>query len=341
MLLALVVGCATPGPQAEPVYFPARPGNPRVVHLKSFNSLSDLVPSRRSFMDWIRGGPVSPHVGIPAGIAFRAGHLYICDIEINVLHDWDLTSGQAERLGHSGELALAKPVAVAVDEVGTIYVADTGRGEVVAFDSTGRSTHRIRPPDRESYRPVAVAVHGSRLYVADIAGHTIDVFSTEEGRFLEAWGGPGNKPGELYYPMGVATNGSGHVLVSDMMNARIQVFDAKHNPLLSFGQPGDRYGDLGKPKHLAVGPDGTILIADAEFARVHLFNARGQLLLLVGSVDDEPGGTPMPLGVAVARSLPDAVASFVPEDFRADYFFFVSNVVGRKRLSLYAVGSAR
>ncbi len=341
VLLTLAAGCTTPGPDAEPVYFPARPGNPRVVHLKSFNSLSDLVPTRRGLVDWIRGGLVSPHVGVPAGIAFQAGHLYICDTQANALHDWDLITGQARRLGRSGDIVLAKPVAVAVDEVGTVYVADTGRAEVVAFDSTGRSTFRIRPPDRQSYRPVAVAVHSSKIYVADIAAHKIDIFSTTDGRHLGALGEAGGEPGKFYFPMGVATNGTGHVFVSDMMNARVQVFNAGHNPLFSFGRPGDRYGDMGKPKHLTVGPDGTVFIADAEFARIHLFNAQGQLLMLVGSDDDKPGGTPMPFGVAVARTLPEAVASFVPDDFRADYFFFVTNVIGAKRISLFAVGSAR
>ena len=40
----------------------------------------------------------------------------------------------------------------------------------------------------------------------------------------------GHELGEFYYPMGVATNEHGDVLVSDMMNARVQVFDATHNP---------------------------------------------------------------------------------------------------------------
>ena len=236
---------------------------------------------------------------------------------------------------------LAKPVAVAVDDAGTAYVADTGRSEVVVFDSAGASTRRVRPPDREHYRPVAVAVHGSTLYVADIAAHKIDMFSTADGRHLGAFGQVGGEPGELYFPAGVATNTNGDVFVSDMMNARVQVFDAAREPTLSFGRPGNRYGDMGKPKHLTVGPDGTVLIADAEFAHIHLFNSRGQLLMLVGSPQDKPGGTPMPLGIAAARTLPEAISSLVPEDFQVDYYFFVSNAIGAKRMSVFAVGSAR
>ena len=341
VLLMLAAGCATHTPKAEHVYFPARPSPPRVVHLKSFNSLHDLVPVRVGFVDLIRGGAVSPHVGTPAGAAFRAGHLYICDTEVNALHDWDLTTGRARRFGTSGDTVLVKPVAVAIDDAGTAYIADTGRGEVVAFDSTGRSTRHFKAPDSNAYKPVAVAVHGSKLYVADITAHRIDLFSTADGRHLGAFGKVGSGPGEFYYPMGLAVSAKGYVFVSDMMNARVQVFDPQHNPTLSFGRPGNRYGDMGKPKHLGVGPDGTILIADAEFAHVHLFNARGQLLMLVGGPEDKPGGTPMPLGVAVAQTLPETITSMVPDDFRADYYFFVTNSVGTKRISLFAVGSAR
>jgi DNA-binding beta-propeller fold protein YncE len=122
-----------------------------------------------------------------------------------------------------------------------------------------------------------------------------------------------------------------------MMNARVQVFDGQGRPVLSMGRPGNRYGDLGKPRHLAVGPDQTIFIADMEFAHVHLFDKEGRLLMLFGGAEDRPGGTPMPVGVAVARSLPDAVASLVPADFAASYFVFVTNTIGTKRIGLYAV----
>jgi DNA-binding beta-propeller fold protein YncE len=338
-LFALTGGCATSTPRAEVVYFPAPPSPPRVVHLKSFNSLHALVPVRAGFVDLVRGGLVSPRVASPMGIAYRAGHLYICDAEANALSDWDLQTGRARRRGTSGDVTLVSPVAVAVDPAGTAYVADTGRGEVVAFASSGGEPRRLKPPDRPAYKPVAVAVHGSTLYVADIASHRIDTFSTGDGKHLAALGKVGTGPGELYYPMGVAISAEGHLFVSDMMNARVQIFDAQHNPLSSFGQHGTRYGDLGKPKQLAVGPDGTIIIADAEFARVHLFNRQGQLLMLIGGPGYKAGGTPMPLGVAVAPELPETVASLVPDDFHADYFFFVTNTVGPNRISLFAVGS--
>jgi DNA-binding beta-propeller fold protein YncE len=343
MLLAALstVGCASAPITADPVYFPSPPARPRAVHLKSFNRLRELVPVHVGLIEAIRGGAVSPSIGRPAGIAYRGGVLYVCDTEYNVVHSWNLATGEAKRMGRSGEVVLVKPVAVAVDGSGTVYVADTGRGEVVAFDARGRALNlRFRPTNRERYTPVSLALSDSRLYVADIAAHRIDVFSTVDARVVDDFGNVGSQPGEFYYPMGVAVGPSGEILVSDMMNGRVQFLDASHKPILSMGQPGTRYGDMGKPRHLAVGPDGVIFIADVEFGHVHLFNDRGELLMLLGGPEDRPGSTPMPVGVAIAETLPLGVAALVPAGFRASYYLFVASTIGTKRIGLFAVGSA-
>ena len=215
------------------------------------------------------------------------------------------------------------------------------QGAVLAYDGTGRLIRRLRAPGRDGYRPAAVALHGGRLYVADIHAHYVDVFSACDGAFLDSFGGLGSEEGRFYFPMGVTVDAGGNVYVADMMNSRVQVFDDQHAPFLSIGQRGNRFGDLGKPRHLAASPDGVLFIADVEFAHVHLFNRRGQLLMLLGGPEDKPGGTPAPVGVALAANLPESFASLVPKDFCAQYYLFVSNTTGSKRLSLFAVGAPR
>ncbi|MFH0982468.1 MAG: hypothetical protein V2A79_13160, partial [Planctomycetota bacterium] len=296
---------------------------------------------RRSWVELFRGAAPSPHVRTPAGLAFRDGRLYICDTGFNVVHRWDIQTGKARKLGENSNPALLKPVDVAVDDTGVVYVADTGLAETIAFDANGTVVRRFKPADRPEYRPVAVAVHAALLYVADLAAHRVDVFSTLDGRLLNSFGETGGAAGQFFFPMGLAVTDDGRVYVADLMNSRVQTFDAQYQPVLSFGQPGDRYGDMGKPKRVAVGPDGVVFVADMNFAHVHLFNSEGRLLMLFGGPEAGPGGTPMPTGLAVARSLPPALAALVPPDFHAEYFLFVANSVGDKRISLYAVGVAR
>jgi DNA-binding beta-propeller fold protein YncE len=296
-------------------------------------------------MDLFRGGSPNPYVGTPAGVVYRAGHLYICDTDINAVHDWDLAAGRASRIGTKGEIVLGKPVAVAADDAGNLYVADTQRAEVVVFAPSGQAIQRLRPPDRDSHRPVALALHEKKLYVADIAAHVIDVYETDTGTRLETIGQLGSEPGGFYFPMGLAVDATGRLFVSDMLNGRVQVIEPPSEPVLTFGRPGNRYGDLGKPRHLALGPDGVVFVADSEFLHVHLFDRSGRLLMLFGGPDagdggePRPGATPMPVGVASAEGLPDGVASLVPVDFSAAYYVFVTNTVGSRRIGLFAVGA--
>lgn len=333
----LIGGCASSRPQVELAYFPPPPARARVVHLKSFNNLSDLAHRPRSWTEAFRGLAPTPHVVAPAGIAYRDGHLYICDTGVNVVRRWDLAIGSAVDFGADGAAVLLKPVAVAVDDAGGVYVADTELAQVIAFRADGSVARRYWRSEVKDSRPVAVAVSGDRLAVADISDHRVVEYSIRDGEETGRFGGIGDGGGQFFFPMGLAAVADGGLAVADMMNSRVQVFDAARDLVLSFGQPGDRYGDMGKPRQVAIGPDGTYFVSDADFAYVHMFSGAGQLLMLLGGPDEPLGGTPLPCGVAVAPKLPTSIADLVPSDFHADYFLFVANALGEKRLSLYAV----
>ncbi|UCE62296.1 MAG: hypothetical protein JSU63_11395 [Phycisphaerales bacterium] len=341
VLLTAFSGCASTRTTFDLEYIPPPPSTAHAVHLKSFNSLGELVPRRGSWVEVFRGRPVSPYVSTPAGIAYRDNHLYICDTGLDTVHNWDLARGRAERIKLTGKDAPSHPVDVAVDELGMLYIADSERGEIIATDASGSSVRHFEPPNREAYKPVAVALHGDTLYAADIASHTVDVFATDTGSLTASIGVLGSKLGMFYYPMGVAADADGRVYVADMMNSRVQVFGPQQVFQMSMGQPGDRYGDMGKPKHLDVGPDGTIFIADSQFAHIHLFSQQGHLLMLLGGPESKIGSTPMPVGVAIAPSLPERLASLVPPDFDAHYYLFTTNTVGPNRINLFAIGLSR
>jgi len=326
--------------------------------MKSFNSLSELVPPHVTLVDMFRGGAPSPYVEKPAGIDFENGHLYICDTGLNVVHDWNLATGEARRIGQRGDAVLKKPVDVAVNGDGTIFVADTERQEIVAYGTNGGYRESFSPADNESFRPTSVLSlekdNLPAIVVSDTARQDVGFFPIFDSSFFkrgsynpyfEEMASENPRP---YYPSGVAVFAQPHgdseeavLLISDTFNSRLLRYESNKEIVTPIGQPGDRYGDLGHPKHLDVGPDGVIFVADAAFRCVHLFNQEGQLLMLLGGPEDKPGGTPMPFGVTVAESLPDNLQGFVPPDFDAHYFLFVTNTIGSKRISLFAVGLPR
>lgn len=338
--LLLSGGCAVGRVTADPVYFPPSPATAHVVHLKSFNRLSDLVPRRPTFIELIRGEGISAHVSIPAGVAVRGSKLYLCDTEQSVVHVWNLETGAPERLGARGDAILQTPVAVCVDDRGVAYVADTGRGEVLAFEPGGALSRVYRPEGKRTLRPVAVAVREGTLFVADLENASVRVFDAASGEAtstitLSA------KAGAAVMPLGLAVDSDGRLFVTDAMGGRVLILDADGALQGTISQRGDRVGDLGQPKHLALGPGGVLFVADAEFAHVHLFNDAGQLLMLLGGPQDRAGGTPMPLGVAVAPSLPESIRALVPDGFDAAYFLFVTDTLGSTRVSLFAVAAER
>lgn len=338
LLSLTIAGCASHQVRPPRVYFPPPPDAARAVHLISFNSLGELIPPAASWVDLFRGAAPSPRVVTPIGITWRDGILYICDTTARCVHAWNLQTGESRRVGSDG--ALAKPVAVAVDGSAIVYVADTNRGEVVAFDAEGREILQFKPTNRNAYRPVAVAVADAELFVADLAGHRIDVYSTQSGRLMRSLGQPGSGPAGFYYPSGIALASSKRLFVADMMNARVQILEPDGTFVRSIGRPGNHYGDLGKPKALALAPTGEVLVADAEFGVVHLFDEQGRLLLVLGGPHDLPGGTPLPSGLAIAKVVPERLQKLLPPGFQAHYYLFVCNGTGRKRLALFAVGKA-
>jgi hypothetical protein len=374
LICTTLTACRAPQSKSQIAYFPDDPARARVVHLVSFNSLSEITPPKATFLDALRGPLGGPFIQTPAGIDYRDNHLYICDTGSNVLHDWNLESGSARIIGARGTATLAKPVDVAVDESGHIFVADTLRGEVLGYDPQGRNILKFQtvppplppvdpleeledklppPPERDQqFQPAALAVDNKRLYIADIASHYVYIINPQTGETYETVGGAGDDKGKLYYPTGIDvasqsnSNGQADIYVSEMMNARVQRFSPTLAPILTMGQPGDRYGDMGKPRHIACAPDNILFVADPEFCRIHIFNTQGQLLLIIGgdehpSAAFTPGATPMPVGICIANTLPLHLRSLVPHHFQPSYYLFSTNTVGEKRINLFAIGQSK
>jgi hypothetical protein len=300
--------------------------------------LEELVSRKVEGLSLFRQ-PRGSALGRPAGLAYAAGHLLICDPELACVHDWDLETGVARSVRGAGDLTFSHPIAVAIGSDGRWYVADTGRSEVLGLTPGSSSVLRIQPGSGAAFRPISVAVRLDKLFVADVEAHEVHVYSTATGTLLQRIGGVGDDPGKFYFPSGVATTEDGRLFVSDMVNSRVQVFDPQMQFMRAFGQPGNRFGDMGKPKHLGVSHDDVVFIADAEFECVHVFSDKGQLLLVLATADDRREGTGIPFGVAVAYDVPAPVSSLVPADFNAEHFVFLGNGAGS--LSVYAVGVGR
>jgi len=200
----------------------------------------------------------------------------------------------------SGDGELQSPRGVAVDNDGSVYVADAGNHRIQVFSSDGefRDSWGDRSiAEEESGSPrgynepwdVAVGPDGF-AYAADTWNHRIQRLDPE-GVSLDAWGTFGEaRPddgeagvGLFYGPRGVAVGravGDGEPLVyaADTGNKRIQVFESDGTFAFQWGGGGVGEGNLDEPVGLAFGPEGNLYVADTWNRRVQVFDPSGTYL---------------------------------------------------------------
>ncbi len=88
--------------------------------------------------------------------------------------------------------------------------------------------------------------------------------------FIGQWGSPGNGPGQLQQPSGIATNSLGDVFIVDSGSAFISKFAPEGKPLLSFQQDG-----LNHPQSVAVDRGGALYVTDPVRNSVFIFMPSG------------------------------------------------------------------
>lgn len=88
--------------------------------------------------------------------------------------------------------------------------------------------------------------------------------------FIGQWGSPGNGPGQLQQPSGIATNSLGDIFIVDAGSAFISKFAPEGKPLLSFQEDG-----LNHPQSVAVDRGGALYVTDPVRNSVFIFMPNG------------------------------------------------------------------
>lgn len=312
LIVAIMAGCSSAPtlPKMVKPVFPKPPGEARFHYQETITSNADVVVESKNaaFKRRITGERRSGvGMGKPFGVTTHKGRVFVSDTVKRMVMAFDKPQGKYLEIGTTYPGELSKPMGLATDSDGNLYVCDAAKKHVVVFDRDGKYLRTIGDSSLFS-RPAGLTVdpQGKRLFVVDTGGvksekHRVVVFDAQSGEFLYNIATRGAEEGQLNLPRDATIAADGNLYVVDGGNFRVQVFSPEGKFIRSFGSIGRRGGQFSRPKGIGSDGAGNIYVSDAAFGNFQIFNPKGQLLLAVGSRSSNGGAATfmLPAGLAV------------------------------------------
>jgi DNA-binding beta-propeller fold protein YncE len=176
------------------------------------------------------------------------------------------------------------PMGLTFDPAGNLYLADTYHKRIVSYRVSGNTltlrwsegaygsgVGRFNLPWSVAYDQTQ-----NRLLVADTLNDRIVSLNPSTG----AWNGalpitPGQDPGKVSMPKGVAVDASGDVWVADTGNNRIEEFTSTGNFTGQvLGGYGTNNASFNAPQGLTFDRTGLLYVADSDNSRIQVFQPR-------------------------------------------------------------------
>ena len=227
-------------------------------------------------------------MGEPHGVAVDSkGKVYAADGKVGAIFIIDTETRDTQMIKNGKNANFKLIMGLAIDDNDRLFVADAQARHVLVFSAV----HSMESVISEGIvDPVGLAIDTENrfLYVADVGLDQVLVYDADSFKLLRKIGTTGKNhtlttPGDFAKPSAVAVDRDGNLFVADMLNARIEIFDADGNFIRTFGKRGDGPGYFAMPKGVAIDSDGHVWVADAMQNRVQVYSQEGQLLIYMGS----------------------------------------------------------
>lgn len=253
---------------AQPLAYPVR------IAVTADNTvfLSDSVGNQ--VVGYKEGHVTQAIVGLdrPLGLAIHGDFLYVGNAGRKNVEIYSLTESRFVR-ALPAEIVMPNAIAVASD--GSVYVTDSKRDVVKAFDADGRALEDIGATgsaDGQFRFPSGVAVDDTRVVVGDQGNHRVQIFD-RQGDFQRAFGSElqsARSTEDLRNHFtrigGVALRGD-EILVVESVHAYVQVFDQNGESKGLFGRAGVCGSCTKMPLDVALDAQGRALATDPEQRR--------------------------------------------------------------------------
>jgi fibronectin type 3 domain-containing protein len=190
-----------------------------------------------------------------------------------------------------------KPVSVAVDKAGGIWVLDKKKTRIVKLSESGQVMTSMGSEGSGAGQfdePVDLAIsNAGNIFVADTGNKSVLSYSSD-GVFLRSIHGSGDNA--LDEPASIAFDARDYLYVLDKYRNRVTVFSPQGEAQFSFGKAvADEVTALNKPVALAVVAD-EVLVLDGN--RVKVFSRMGKYLRAFAAKGTGSGEVDKPVAIA-------------------------------------------
>eukprot|EP00058_Branchiostoma_floridae_P002453 XP_002587941.1 hypothetical protein BRAFLDRAFT_87329 [Branchiostoma floridae] len=124
------------------------------------------------------------------------------------------------------------------------------------------------------FRGIAVDMRTNHILVTDADQCAVQVFRPD-GSLVRTVRHP--RGGEMTHPWYVTVDGEGNILVTDLINHCVYVYDEFGKFLFQFGGLGSGEGQLNEPRGICTDSSGHILVADYGNKRIQIFTCHGEM----------------------------------------------------------------
>jgi sugar lactone lactonase YvrE len=326
LLASLLGGCATKSTSMGPVFFPPPPDEPHVQFLTGITNSEDFGQASGGLSKFITGGTKAVTKLIkPFGLTIHKGVLYVCDISAGQVVRIDFANKTMKSITPEvGSGRLNKPVGVAVDDDGNIYVADNGRKDIAVYDASGKYI-KSYGKEFEHINITAVAVHDKYLFALDNRAGKLFVLDRENGEVITKLGEDPDNSKNFSIPNGFNVDPKGIIYVVNMGNGKIKKYDRDGNFLEQFGGSGDVPGKFARPRGIAIDDEGLMFVVDAGNGVVQVFNEKNHILGSFGEPGLGAGSLNLPAGVAVSKDNLELFQKYAAPGFKLHEVIFVTN----------------
>lgn len=213
--------------------------------------------------------------------------------EMQVLSSLDFTGQVLRRIQ-----GFSEPWGVAVNGSGEVIVSEYGAHRITILTEECQKARPFNCNSLDFWLCGMAITSDQHLVITNGYSHSIQLV-TFEGKLLHSLDKDSHKFLEIGVPIGVTVNrATQQILVTEVANHCVLVFDEDLTFSHSFGSEGSLAGQLYKPWDLACNSRGEVYVADCGNNRVQKFTSSGEFLMEFGAISDTENIT-TPSGIAI------------------------------------------